>query len=195
MTNGEWLNVVKVLNVMYEDKDRLMFESAEKINVWFSCLKDLDYEVVSVAVKRIASKSKYRPSIADIREECVEITHGGEMLPESQAWDMVRMALRDSYYHADEQFARLPEIVQRAVVSPSRLTEWGQLSSDTVGSVVRAEFRRAYEQAQNSVREERQMGEMGKGIAQKLAEQLRIDTKTANPDAERKYIHTRFMED
>ena len=75
MTNQEWIDVVKILNVMYEDKDRLMFETAEKINVWYSCLKDLDYRVVAVAVKRIASKSKFRPTIADIREECALLTN------------------------------------------------------------------------------------------------------------------------
>ena len=172
MTKQEWLDVVKVLNVMYEEKDRLMFETAEKINVWYSCLSDLDYGVVSVAVKRIASRSKYRPTIADIREECGNLTVTEPLLSEAEAWNLVRVALRDSTYHAEERFAEFPEVVKKAVVSPARLQEWCQLSSDTVSSVVRAEFRRSFESAQNSTKEERQMGAMGKAIAEKLAKQL-----------------------
>lgn len=172
MNKAEWLNVVKVLNVMYEEKDKLMFETSEKINVWFSCLSDLDYEVVSVAVKRIASRSKYRPTIADIREECGNLTVTEPILSEAEAWNLVRIALRDSTYHAEEQFDAFPDVVKKAVVSPARLTEWCQLSSDTVSSVVRAEFRRSFESAQNTVKEERKMGEMGKAIAEKLAKQL-----------------------
>lgn len=45
--------------------------------------------------------------------------------------------------------------------------------SDTVGSVVRAEFRRSYESAANSVQQERQMGQIGVNIAEQIAYKMK----------------------
>ena len=172
MTKEEWLSVAKVLNDAYEFNGKAMFESPEKIMYWFSCLQDLDYKVVCVAVKRIAMTSPSRPTIADIRRECGLLTATEPKMSEAEAWNIVRIALRDSSYHAEEQFEMLPDIVKRAVVTPDRLKDWCQMPSDTVSSVVRAEFRRSFEAAVNSVTQEMQMGEMGKLIAEKLAKQL-----------------------
>lgn len=172
MTKQEWYGIVKVLNDAYEYNGKAMFESPDKIQYWFSCLEDLDYKVVCVAVKKLAMTNPSRPTIADIRRECGGLTAQEPEMSESQAWSLVRVALRDSSYHAAEQFEMLPDIVKRAVVTPDRLKDWCQMSSETVSSVVRAEFRRSFEAAVNSQREERQMGVMGKAIAEKLAKQL-----------------------
>lgn len=172
MTKEEWIGVAKVLNDAYEFNGKAMFETPDKIMYWFSCLEDLDYKVVCVAAKKLAMTSPNRPTIADIRRECANLTVTEPPMSESEAWNLVRVALRNSTYGADEEFERLPATVKRAVVSPDRLREWCQLSSDTVSSVVRAEFRRSFESAQNSAMEERQMGAMGKLIAEKLAKQL-----------------------
>lgn len=177
MTNKEWYSVVKVLNDAYEYNGKAMFESPDKIQYWFSCLSDLDYMAVCGAVKRLAMTNPNRPTIADIRRECVALTVTDKPMSEAEAWSIVRMALRDSSYHAQEQFDAFPEIIKKAVVTPDRLREWGSLNSDTVTSVVRAEFRRSFESAVNSTNEERQMGEMGKALAQKVANQLAIGRK------------------
>lgn len=191
MTKSEWNGVVKILNAMYEDKGRLMFETPEKIKIWYECLSDLDYQGCCEAVKRHALISEFQPKIADIRKQYVTVTNTEQQISEAEAWNYVRAAIRDSIYHADEQFEQLPDIVKRAVASPDRLREWGQLPSDTVTSVVRAEFRRGFESAQNSVDEERKTGAMGKAIAEKLAKRLGIlDGERINPDADRKYLHT-----
>lgn len=171
MTIREWNEVVKMLNVMYEENGRVMFETAEKIQVWYSCLKDLDYKTMCVAIKRFAMKSKFRPYIADIREEYVKITNGADNLPEAEAWSLVRIALRDSSYHAEEQFAELPEIVRNALVTPDRLREWAQMPSDTVGTVVRAEFRRCFESAVKQNEEKQKLGAIGM-VAQDIANKL-----------------------
>ena len=173
MTTQEWYSVVKVLNDAYEFNGKAMFESPDKIMYWYSCLQDLDYAAVCGAVKRLAMTNPNRPTIADIRKECVVLTDTAPKMSEAEAWSMVRMALRDSSYHAEEQFDAFPEIVKKAVVSPARLKEWGQMPSDTVGSVVRAEFRRSFESAINSVQQEKQMGRIGVNIAEQIAERLK----------------------
>lgn len=175
MTAKEWNEIVKVLNVMYEKDGKLMFDAdtPEKISVWYSCLNDLEYKPCCEAIKRFALTSKFRPTIADIREHYVAVTNPVNTMSESEAWSIVRMALRDSSYHAQEQFDAFPDIIKKAVVTPDRLREWGQMPSDTVGSVVRAEFRRSYESAANSVQQERQMGRIGVSIAEQIAEKLK----------------------
>jgi len=177
MTREEWLGVAKLLNDAYEFNGKAMFETPDKVQFWFSCLQDLDYKVVCVAVKKLAMTSPGRPTIADIRNECGAIASAEPQMSEAMAWDLVRNALRDSSYHAEEQFSRLPSIVQRAVVSPDRLREWCQLNSDTVTSVVRAEFRRCYEQAMNSEKEERQLGEAGRKLIESVVGKLAIGQK------------------
>lgn len=173
MTKDEWLDVAKILNDVYEFNGKAMFETPDKIMYWYSCLQDLDYMAVCGAVKRLAMTNPNRPTIADIRKECVALTDVSPKISEAEAWNMVRIALRDSSYHSEEHFEAFPDIVKKAVVSPARLKEWGQMPSDTVGSVVRAEFRRSFESAMNSTQQERQMGKIGTNIAEQIAQKLR----------------------
>ena len=177
MTREEWLDVARVLNDAYEFNGKAMFETPDKVQFWFSCLQDLDYKILCAAVKKLAMTNPNRPTIASIREAYMSLADAGDKMSESEAWDMVRTALRDSTYHAEEQFALLPASVQRAVVSPDRLREWSALNSETVTSVVRAEFRRIYESAQKQIAEEKQIGDIGRNLIASVAERLSITKK------------------
>ena len=174
MTNEEWYKIVKVLNAMYEENGRLMFETPEKIQTWFSCLSDLDYRVCAEAVKRYTLTNSFRPKVADIRKQYALIISGGNMISETEAWGIVRSAISDSLYHAEDRFEAFPEYVKQMVGSPDRLREWAQMPSDTVSSVVRAEFRRAYEVTTQRVAEERQIGSAQLQLSQRIAAQLKI---------------------
>lgn len=180
MTAKEWNEVVKMLNVVYEQNGKLMFDATtpEKVTVWYSCLKDLEYKPCCEAIKRLALTNKYRPTIADIREAYTKVVGSADVPTEMEAWNMVRLALRDSTYHAEEQFEEFPEFVKKIVVSPARLKEWGQLPSDTVSSVVRAEFRHSYESAYKQFTEAQIIGEGRLRIAQNLAMQFAIGGST-----------------
>jgi len=174
MTNEEWYKIVKALNAIYEENGRLMFETPEKIQTWFSCLSDLDYRICAEAVKRYTLTNSFRPKVADIRKQYALIASGGGMISETEAWGLVRNAICDSLYHAEERYEAFPEEVKKMVGSPDRLREWGQMPSDTVSSVVRAEFRRAYEVTTQRIAEERQIGQAQLQLSQKIASQLKI---------------------
>ena len=45
---------------------------------------------------------------------------------------LIRRAIGDALYHAEEAFERLPELCRRAVGTPRNLTEWAQLDSREV---------------------------------------------------------------
>lgn len=64
-------------------------------------------------------------------------------LNEMAAWEMVQKAIRNSGYHAEEEFEKLPEIVQKSVVSPSQLKEWA-LTENLNVEVVSSNFMRTY---------------------------------------------------
>jgi len=57
---------------------------------------------------------------------------------------LVKKAISDSYYHAEERFSELPETVQKAVGSPSMLRQWGQCDTEDVNTVIMSNFQRAY---------------------------------------------------
>jgi hypothetical protein len=160
MTFDEWKDVCKMINVMYGDNSKVIFETREKVVAWYSCLEDLSYELVSKAVKNIAMKSKYPPRIADIREECVAMTEQPS-ITEQEAWSMVRAGIRNGTYGAEEEFSRLPSDVQRAVVDASALSDWAMLPSDEVDTVIAALFKRQYRSVIESKGKDAVLGQIG----------------------------------
>ena len=72
---------------------------------------------------------------------------------ETEAWEMVQRATRNSIYNADREFAALPEDVQRCVGSPATLREWAIMDSQTLNTVVASNFMRSYRTRAVHVRE------------------------------------------
>ena len=143
-------------------------------------MKDLDYEIAVAAIKNHICKSPYVPKVSDIRHEYAEITTK-QTLTEAEAWSMVREAIRNGYYGAEEEFAKLPAEVQEAVGRPSSLTEWSQMESGTVESVIQSYFRKAYSQVITRNKTQALLGEVGTpagALALELAQKLKIQAKT-----------------
>lgn len=161
MTMQEWREVAQMMNLLYDD-GRLMFESDDKAKLmaWYSCLSDLEYEGVAKAVRNLVMKSPYKPKVADIRKEYVAITTTDVML-EQEAWQYVKLALRNSTYGSEEEFAALPQIVQDAVVSPDALKEWSQLDSEEVNTVIQSLFKRQFRGVAEQRANSRVIGTLG----------------------------------
>ena len=58
---------------------------------------------------------------------------------------LIRRAIGDALYHAEEAFERLPELCRRAVGTPRNLTEWAQLDSREVETVIASQVIRSLE--------------------------------------------------
>ena len=67
---------------------------------------------------------------------------------------LIRRAIGDALYHAEEAFERLPELCRRAVGTPRNLTEWAQLDSREVETVVSSQIIRALEATRVRMRED-----------------------------------------
>lgn len=147
MTKKEMAEILAVMQANYPDDFRGMSDKAMngKINLWFMQFRDDDYkEVLAAVMAHIATDTnRFMPPVGVIKAKLVEIRQPEEMT-ELEAWGLVQKALRNGYYGAQEEFDKLPPVVQRLVGSPSQLREWATMDSDVVSSVVASNFQRSY---------------------------------------------------
>ena len=70
---------------------------------------------------------------------------------------LVSKALRNGYYGAEQEFEKLPPLVQKAVGAPSQLRNWSQTDSESVENVIQSNFMRTYRQELAKSREMRKI--------------------------------------
>lgn len=145
MTRDETINILMSIQAAYPS-----FKVPDKtvaVNTWYSLLRDYEYSQVSAALKKYiqTNKSSFAPSIGQIIDEISDIYSENEE-NEMEAWILVQKAIRNSTYHADEEFAKLPEIVQKAVSHPRQLQEWAIMENidGRAWNVMQSNFMRTY---------------------------------------------------
>lgn len=117
------------------------------IDVWHEYLEGYTYYEILGAVKAyvLSDTSGFAPTVGQI----VGKLHGmmKSIEPEMgslEAWSMVSKALRNGYYGAEEEFNKLPPLVQKAVGSPMNLRNWSQSDLKSIETVVMSQFLSAY---------------------------------------------------
>ena len=147
MTYEETLAIMSVLKAAYPSyyKDMKRSDAEAVVGLWAEMFKDDPVEVVAVAVKaHISNDVKgFPPHIGAIKDAIVKIQTPDEMT-ELEAWGLVQKAIRNGIYGANEEYQKLPEVVQRLVGSPNQLREWAMMDGDVVSSVVASNFQRSY---------------------------------------------------
>ena len=141
MDREEFRTLVKGMKAVYTDPKFIADKDA--FDVWFQLLKDLDYEKAGMAVQKHMMSSRFPPTIADVREQYACITQPQE-LNEMEAWSLVSSALRNGIYGAEEEFAKLPETVRKAVGNACNLRFWAESGSEAVETVIQSNFIRTY---------------------------------------------------
>lgn len=112
--------------------------------VWADMFSEYTYEQVNAALKAyiLSDNSGFAPGIGQIMDKIQMITVPQE-LNEMETWSLVSKAIRNGYYGAEKEFARLPPAVQRAVGQPSQLRAWA--SDENYNEiVVSSNFMRSY---------------------------------------------------
>lgn len=153
MTREEFSTLVKGMKAVYSDPTFIPDKDA--FEVWYSLLSDLEYKPMQIAIQKYMLTCKKPPTIADIREQNAKPMLKDE-LTDSEAWNMVYKALCNSNYRAEEEFNKLPEIVQRSVGSPGQLRAWAQ-DSDFNEGVISSNFKKTFRAMQVRAKEEYQM--------------------------------------
>ena len=184
MTKEEFKVIVKALKAVYSTPTFIPDKDA--FNVWYELLKDLPYTEVSTAAQNYMATQTKIPTIADIRKEVVDLqikvyTAGKGILSEGEAWGLVAKALTRSIYYYNEEFAKLPPEVQRAVGSAMNLHDIAA-SNDTNLGVEESLFSRRYREEIAKAKTEaktppRVQAMIDKLIAQSSQEQKQIAAK------------------
>ena len=154
MTVKEFGFLADAIKTYFPRDNVLPTENAMRL--WYSELKDIPYQLAHTALRKYVSTNKFAPTIADIREQVAELNdQNEEELNETAAWYLVLKAIRRSTYYSEEEFAKLPATVQRAVASPKQLREWAMLE-DVDGktlTVIQSNFQRTFRAEQQRERE------------------------------------------
>lgn len=154
MTREQFKVLVKAMKAVYTNPGFIPDQDA--FDVWYSMLKDLDYAIASCAVQMHLQTEESPPTVAGIRKQSVKLkADEADDLNETAAWSLVLKAIRRSTYYSEEEFAKLPATVQRAVASPKQLREWAMLE-DVDGktlTVIQSNFQRTFRAEQQRERE------------------------------------------
>ena len=111
MNRENFLKGLKYLGAAYNKE----FDD-EQASVWYDFFKDVDFEVFRQAVKRIIPKSKYLPSIAELRGEIAQITNPILQLNVDEEWDnVIQMIRKYGTYITADQFNELNQFTIKIV--------------------------------------------------------------------------------
>lgn len=182
MERDEFKMLVKGMKAVYADSKFIADKDA--FDVWYSLLKDLEYGTVSAAIQKHMMTSRYPPTIADIREQCASISQP-QPLDELEAWSLVRRALRNCGYNYEEEYRKLPLLVQRAIGVPGQLFQWATDEEYNEG-VVSSNFMRSYRAA---VQSEQRYSCMNDNIRREIDK-----VNTASPKAQIEAERQRLLE-
>jgi len=123
MTREETQDILAMIQGFYPN-----FNPPDKtvaVNAWTAAMAEYSAAVVSTAL--ISFVKTDTSGFAPAPGQLIELIHNistPEELNEMEAWSLVSNAIRRSIYHADTEFAKLPEVVQAAVGSASQLRVW-----------------------------------------------------------------------
>ncbi|MDO5146109.1 MAG: replicative helicase loader/inhibitor [Eubacteriales bacterium] len=156
MEREEFKILAKSMKAVYAQPTFLPDQDA--FNVWYALLKDLPYELASMAIQKHMMTEKFPPTIADIRSKAFEMMEKPvEEMSELEAWAIVRKAIGRSGYYSEEEFEKLPEACRIAVGSPANLREWALMDSDEVATVEQSHFIRNYRAAVKRMAEDKKL--------------------------------------
>lgn len=96
------------------------------VNTWLEDMREYDTKAVMDAFSayRRSNTSGFAPTPAQLIEKIQLVNPPADIPTALEAWSLVSKALRNSGYHPEEEFAKLPPLVQKAVGSPVILQSW-----------------------------------------------------------------------
>ena len=110
----------------------------EIMEMWLSFFKDNTTEEFKKAMNEHIKTSRYFPTVADIKEKIYELNNSNES--DTELWEKLLSAIRNSSYHSEEEFEKLPPVVQEYVRSPRQLQELAVMDSEKIHTIVKGQF-------------------------------------------------------
>lgn len=143
MNRDETKRIIQIMCATYPNWKPA--DLSHTVDAWHLMLEDYPYNQIAIALKAYVTSdaSGFAPSVGQLIAKLNTITTTNEP-SELEAWSMVSKALRNGYYGAEEEFSKLPELVQKAVGTPSNLRQWSQTDVDSIENVIQSNFLRTY---------------------------------------------------
>ena len=128
------------------------------VKAWSATLADIRFEDMQKALLAFVrtSDSPFAPNIGQLLARLDNIQNGD--IDDGEAWNLVYNAICNSAYNAEKEFAKLPEVIQETLHTPSQLREWA--TSDINGNalqVIHSNFLRAYSQVKTRQKDNRRL--------------------------------------
>lgn len=169
MTRDETKVIIRAMKESYPNFNPK--DLSGTVDVWSQMLIDYDYKNISKALQKyiLSDSSGFAPSIGQI-VGLIDMPMNREPL---EAWDLVRKAISNSLYNANEEYDKLPIECQKAIGSPANLKEMAQMDKNTVESVEQSHFIRSYQTVLKRLDEERRLPNQFKSYTQQIAEKIK----------------------
>ena len=176
MTRKETMQLIFIIKAAYpkyfqkntEEEIKYMHEA------WFMVMEDYDYKLACAGVKAFISTDTegFPPSPGQIIDKIHKLTEKPEnRLSESEAWSMVYKAICNGIYNAEDEFNKLPPVVQRAVGSADVIRAWAM--EENV-NVTQSNFQRAYRTVSAEHKEESKLPQSVKALVDSMIERMAI---------------------
>lgn len=148
------------------------------IDTWAEYFGAFRYEDVLAALRAyvVTDRSGFAPSPGQLIG-MLDMRNQGKDLNEMEAWALVSNALRNGTYGAEQEFAKLPGPVQKAVGSPSNLRNWAQTDMESVENVIQSNFMRSYRTVLKREQDLRKMPENVRELLVGVTERTGIEEK------------------
>lgn len=149
------------------------------IDTWHWALQEYPATAIKGALQIYikTNNTGFAPSVSQLIG-CAYAPMQNEALSEGEAWSLVKKAIQDGGYHAEERFNELPEVVQKAVGSPNMIYQWSQTDSSEVNTVIMSNFQRTYraelEREQFKEKVPNALSELVMGLAEKVTPDSRL---------------------
>jgi len=177
MNKEQTIKILSIIKAAYPQwaRDLKVNDAQMMVTLWNDMLQDYEYNLVQAAIKKVIATNKFPPSVSEVIESINYITSGGKSeMTEIEAWGLVRKAIKNSAYNAEEEFNKLPEKIQQAIGSHNVLHNWSQETVDGIEKVIGSNFMRSYKATVIRKKEEKQIPtsikKMLSNVGQKMIE-------------------------
>ena len=171
MTKDEFKILAKGLKAVYTQPSFL--PDTDALNVWYSLLQDLPYEVCNVAIQKYMMTETKIPTIADIRNLCTSVVAGERPLW-SDGWEEVMMSIRRyGSYNEEKALESMSDITKQCV----RRLGYQNLCRSEAIEVDRANFRMIFEQVANREHEKKKLPQGMQQLIASIQERKMLENK------------------
>ena len=180
MNKTETAQIINLIRVYYRNAFNGITpqEIEDTVTAWADLFADMPVEAVRAAVKVFAATDTtgYPPAPGQIRDiifRAMEKQDSSGLPSEEEAVMLVKSATANGNYGSEQEFKRLPPVIQDILGWPGTLRSWAMLDRDEFETVVLSQFRRQYRDALKSGKTERKTPEnTGHALADTVRQML-----------------------